>query len=82
MTTAEKVMNAFYRSCLGKEPTFKDDRIAVASAIRALMDDIMSDEPHPGESHFWDDEADREWQTKQHLRKTILTTVNKLEEFQ
>lgn len=81
MTTAEKVMKAFYRSCLGKESTFKDDRIAVAAAIRALMDDIAPDEPHPEESQFWDDVAAREWQTNQHLRKTILTTVNKLEEF-
>ena len=35
--TAGKVMTAFYRSCLGKKPTFQDDKIAVAAALRELV---------------------------------------------
>lgn len=34
---AGKVMTAFYRSCLGKKPTFQDDKIAVAAALRELV---------------------------------------------
>jgi hypothetical protein len=34
---AGKVMTAFYRSCLGKKPTFQDDKIDVAAALRELV---------------------------------------------
>ena len=34
---ADKVMTGFYRSCLGKNPTFQDDKIAVAAALRELV---------------------------------------------
>lgn len=36
-TQAQAIIDAFYRSCLGKQPTFKDDRIAVAATLRALV---------------------------------------------
>jgi hypothetical protein len=34
---ADKVMTGFYRSCLGKTPTFQDDKIAVAAALREVV---------------------------------------------
>ena len=34
---ADKVMTGFYRSCLGKNPTFQDDKIAVAAALREVV---------------------------------------------
>ena len=39
--TAGKVMTAFYRSCLGKQPTFKDDKIAVAAALREVINQLQ-----------------------------------------
>lgn len=38
-----KVMGAFYRSCLGKNPTFKDDKIAIAAALREAVQCILPD---------------------------------------
>ena len=37
---AYKVMVAFYRSCLGKKVTFKDDKIAVAAILQCLINDF------------------------------------------
>ena len=39
--TADKVMKEFYRSCLGKEPTFKDDKIAVAATLKELINQLQ-----------------------------------------
>ena len=33
-SVANKVMQEFYRSCLGKKPTFKDDKISVGAVYR------------------------------------------------
>jgi glyceraldehyde-3-phosphate dehydrogenase/erythrose-4-phosphate dehydrogenase len=41
--TAGKVMTAFYRSCLGKNPTFQDDKIAVAAALREVVNQLQYD---------------------------------------
>jgi hypothetical protein len=52
---------------------------ALAAALRAAADQIAPDEPHPGESQFWDDEADREWQNNQHFCKKLLAIADELE---
>lgn len=38
---ANKVMQEFYRSCLGKKPTFKDDKIAVAAVVREIANQLQ-----------------------------------------
>jgi hypothetical protein len=43
------------------------------------VDQLVPDEPDPGLSQFWDDEADREWQNNQHFRRKFLALVNELE---
>ena len=43
---AQQVMNAFYASCLGKEPTFQDDKIAVAEALEEAVN-LLSIDPDP-----------------------------------
>ena len=55
-------------------------RQIAAAALRAAADQIAPDEPHPGESQFWDDEADREWQNNQHFCKKLLAIAAELEE--
>ena len=55
------------------------DAPTVAASLRAAADQIAPDEPHPGESQFWDDEADWEWQNNQHFRKKLLAIANELE---
>lgn len=40
-SVANKVMQEFYRSCLGKKPTFKDDKIAVAVVIREIVNELQ-----------------------------------------
>jgi hypothetical protein len=51
----------------------------IAASLRAAADQIAPDEPHPGESQFWDDEADWEWQNNQHFRKKLLAIADELE---
>jgi hypothetical protein len=53
-------------------------RIA-AITLRVAMNQLVSDEPNPGLSQFWDDEADREWQNNQHFRRKFLAIVDELE---
>lgn len=36
---ARRVADAFWRACLGKEQTFKNDMIALAAALRALTNE-------------------------------------------
>jgi hypothetical protein len=50
-----------------------------ATTLRATVDQLVPDEPDPGLSQFWDDEADREWQNNQHFRRKFLALVNELE---
>ncbi len=57
---------------------FRMARIA-AITLRVAMDQLVPDEPHPGLSQFWDDEADQEWQNNQHFRRKLLAIVNELE---
>ena len=40
-SVANKVMQEFYRSCLGKKPTFKDDKIAVGAVIREIVNQLQ-----------------------------------------
>ena len=35
---SNKILSAFYRSCLGKNPTFEDDKKAIADVIEELAD--------------------------------------------
>lgn len=42
---AGKVMTAFYRSCLGKKPTFQDDKVAIAAALRELVNQCSTTLP-------------------------------------
>ena len=40
---SNKILTAFYRSCLGKNPTFDDDKKAIAAAIEELADILCTD---------------------------------------
>jgi hypothetical protein len=51
----------------------------LAAAIRAAADQVVPDEPHPGQSQLWDDEADREWQNNQYLRRKFLRIAAQLD---
>ena len=37
---ARRISDAFWRSCLGKEATFQNDREALAAGLRAAADEI------------------------------------------
>ena len=50
-----------------------------AAALRAAVDRLIPDEPHPELSQFWDNEADREWQNNQHFRRKFLAIATELE---
>ena len=49
------------------------------ATLRAVADQVVPEEPHPGESQFWDDEAKQEWQNNQHFRSQILAIAAELE---
>lgn len=52
--TAGKVMTAFYRSCLGKKPTFKDDKVAVAAALLEVVNQYSNSlPPDPNMDQFY-----------------------------
>ena len=53
-------------------------RWAIAAALKTAADQVVPDEEHPGQSQFWDDEADREWQTNQSFRRQLLTIATEL----
>lgn len=40
---SNKILTAFYRSCLGKNPTFEDDKKAIAAVIEELADIFCTD---------------------------------------
>ena len=40
---SNKILSAFYTSCLGKNPTFDDDKKAIAAAIEELADILCTD---------------------------------------
>lgn len=42
-TRSEQIMYAFYRSVLGKEPCWENDKIGVAAAIEAVADILCTD---------------------------------------
>jgi len=49
------------------------------AALRAVADQVVPNEKHPGQSQFWDAEADREWQNSQHFRGQLLAIAAELE---
>lgn len=51
---------------------------AVAAALEAAADQVVPDESHPELSQFWDDEADREWQNNQQIRRQLLAIAAEL----
>ena len=53
-------------------------RWVAAAALQAAVDQVLPEEPHPGESQFWDDEAKQEWQNNQHFRKQLLSIAAEL----
>ena len=62
----------------GPSPDATRRQIA-AAALRAAADQVVPEEPHPGESQFWDDEAKQEWQNNQHFRNHLLAIAAELE---
>lgn len=40
---SQDIMTAFYRSCLGKEPCWENDRLAVSAAIREVANRLCTD---------------------------------------
>jgi hypothetical protein len=73
---AQSVLDSYW----GDEGYFEAEELPsrLAAALRAAADQIAPDEPHPGESQFWDDEADREWQNNQHFCKKLLAIADEL----
>ncbi len=61
------------------ELSYPTDEQIAAAVLRATVDQLVPDEPDPGLSQFWDDEADREWQNNQHFRRKFLAIANELE---
>jgi hypothetical protein len=52
---------------------------AIAAAVlEAAADQVVPDEPRPELSQFWDDEANREWQNNQQLRRQLLAIAAEL----
>ena len=54
----------------------------LVAALKAAADQVAPEEPYPGESQFWDDEAKQEWQNNQHFRKQLLAIATELEALQ
>ena len=81
---AEAVLDAFFNSFINPDSgmTFVSDRNGLAAALRAAADQVVPEEPHPEESQFWDDEADREWQNNRHFREQLLAIADELESVQ
>jgi hypothetical protein len=82
--SSQVVLTTLTQSEYGLDPVdipneaFRMARIA-AITLRVAMDQLVPDEPHPGLSQFWDDEADQEWQNNQHFRRKLLAIANELE---
>ena len=38
---SNKILSAFYRSCLGKNPTFDDDKKAIAAVVREIANEFQ-----------------------------------------
>jgi hypothetical protein len=63
--------------CANTEPDCDTQHI-IAAALEAAADQVAPDEPHPELSQFWDDEADREWQNNQQIRRQLLAIAAEL----
>jgi|LakMenE18May11ns_1017448.scaffolds.fasta_scaffold6525242_1 hypothetical protein len=74
---AQAVLDA-YRSIWLDEP-LECDVECLAAALLAAADQVVPDESHPGESQFWDDEAEQEWQNNRHVRLQFLAIAAELE---
>ena len=70
---AQAVLDAY------RNPYICRNLYAFAAALRALADQVMPEEPHPGLSQFWDNDADQEWQQRRHFRAEILAIAAELE---
>jgi hypothetical protein len=57
---------------------FRYAPMIAAAALEAAADQVAPDEPHPELSQFWDDEADREWQSNQQIRRQLLAIAAEL----
>lgn len=84
ISPAEELLTALTQREYGLDPAdipSEAGRMAsiAAAALRAAVDRLIPDEPHPGLSQFWDDEADREWQNNQHFRRKFLAIATELE---
>ena len=66
-----------YRMSAGESDSYA--RWIAAAALRAAADQVVPDGPHPELSQFWDDEADREWQNNQQIRRQLLAIAAELE---
>jgi hypothetical protein len=75
---AQAVWDAYNDVC-ERVGVFEDYGDALAAALRAAADQVVPDEPHPELSQFWDDEADREWQNNQQIRRRILAIAAELD---
>ena len=70
---------AVLEAAMDYTPTMIDARLGAAAALLAVADQVVPEEPHSGESQFWDDEAEQEWQNNQHFRKQLLAIAAELE---
>jgi hypothetical protein len=77
LATQAVLDEVLYKMCAGESESYA--QMIAAAALKAAADQVVPDEEHPGESQFWDDEADQEWQNNQHFRKKLLAIANELE---
>ena len=76
---ADAVLDAYMANCGWLDGPMAKDYRCTAAVLRAAADQVVPDEPNPGESQFWDDEADQEWQNNQHFRNQLLAIAAELE---
>lgn len=76
---AQAVLDVFWEGLHCGDDWRREFEKRVAAVLRAAADQVVPEEPHPGESQFWDDEAKQEWQNNQHFRKQLIAIAAELE---
>ena len=58
---------------------FHNPALALKETLEKFVNLVIPDEPHPEPSQFWDDEAERDWQNHQYIRRKLLDVCDELE---
>jgi hypothetical protein len=79
-STAQKVLNIIRSNEVCEQCRQTGKSLTTTRIILlVIVNEIVPNDPHPGDFQFWDDEADREWQNNQFLRNSILSLIDELE---